>query len=108
MKEVEYEDTQILIGNNIKDNNILLMKYNHTDYIWLHLKAYPSSHVVILDNNPTEDTLLFAANLCRESTKYKNLKNLKVNYTKYNNLRKTPKEGAVSFKSNRQVRELKI
>lgn len=112
MKEIieEFEDDEyrIVIGQNVKDNDQLLKQYGHTDYIWLHLKAYPSSHVVILHNNPPPEILEIAANACKDSTKYKNLKNLKVSYTKYNNVQKTTIPGAVNFKSNRKVFEVKI
>ena len=106
MKELIYENTTILIGSNVNDNQKLIDTYNHTDYIWFHLKAYPSSHVVILDNKPSEGTILYAAGLCKDTTKYKNLRGLKVNYTPYNNIRKTNKPGTVTFKSNRQVKQI--
>ena len=108
MKEVFFENTRIIVGKDVKDNAKLLDDYNHTDYIFIHLKAYPSSHVIILHNNPCEDTLMFAANLCKEYSKYKYLKGLKVIYTPYNNVRKTTTPGAVTFKSNRKVKDLKI
>ena len=84
MKEIDLEFIEdvayfkILIGQNVSDNDQLLKKYGHTDYIWLHLKTYPSSHVVILDNNPPEEIIEMAAKVCRDSTKYRTLKNLKV------------------------------
>lgn len=106
MKSIE--SINVLIGQNVKDNDQLLNQYGHTDYIWLHLKAYPSSHVVILDNNPSYEIIELAAKACRDNTKYRHLKNLKVSYTKYNNLQKTNIPGAVNFKSNRKVLEIKI
>jgi len=112
MKEIDIEHDaeyyKIIIGNNVKDNDYLLKQYGHTDYIWLHLKAYPSSHVVILDNSPPEEILAQAAEACRDSSKYRNLKHLKVSYTKYNNVQKTNIPGAVNFKSNKKVLEIKI
>lgn len=108
VEEFEEDEYTIIIGQNVKDNDALLKKYGHTDYIWLHLKAYPSSHVVILHNNPPEEILEAAANACKDSTKYRNIRNLKVSYTKYNNVQKTNVPGAVNFKSNRKVQELKL
>ena len=82
MKEIieNFEDQEytIIIGQNVKDNDALLKIYGCTDYIWLHLKAYPSSHVVILHNNPPLEILEAGANACKYSTKYKNIRNLKV------------------------------
>ena len=108
MKEIIEGDYTFLIGNSVKDNVELLNKYGHTDFIWLHLKSYPSSHVVILHNNPEEHIIVSAAHACRESTKYRNIRNLKVSYTKYNNVQKTKIEGAVSFKSNRKLFEIRL
>ena len=106
MKELIFEDTIILVGSNVNDNQQLIDKYNQTDYIWFHLKAYPSSHVVILDNKPSDEIILYAATICKNTTKYKNLRGLKVNYTPYNNVQKTNKPGTVTFKSNRKVKEI--
>lgn len=112
MKELTLEHNneyhKIIVGKNVKENDHLLKQYGHTDYIWLHLKAYPSSHVVILDNDPPEEILELAAEACRDSSKYRNLKNLKVSYTKYNNVQRTNIPGAVNFKSNKKVLEIKI
>ena len=106
MKELieEYgEDSYtIIIGQNAKDNDELLKKYGHTDYIWFHLKSYSSSHVVILHNNPPLEILEAAAIACKDSTKYRNIRNLKVLYTK--NIITFKKQmfsdDAVNFKSN--------
>jgi predicted ribosome quality control (RQC) complex YloA/Tae2 family protein len=109
MKSIEcINSINILIGQNVKDNDQLLKLYGHTDYIWLHLKAYPSSHVVILDNNPSYEIIELAAKACRDNTKYRSIKNLKVSYTKYNNVQKTTIPGAVNFKSNKKVLEIKL
>ena len=108
MKEVFYKDTRIIAGNDVKDNAKLLDDYNHTDFIFVHLKSYPSSHVVVKHNNPDEEILMFAANLCKTFSKYKYLKGLKAIYTPYNNVKKTNIPGAVLFKSKRKVNDLKI
>ena len=98
----------IIIGGNVNENDRLLNQYGHTDYTWLHLKAYQSSHVVILNNNPEMDIIKIAAKACKDSTKFRNLKNLKVSYTKYNNVKKTNTPGTVNFKSNRKVYEIMV
>ena len=106
MKTLEFNDTTIIIGENAQENHdIINFKCDH---IWLHLKSFPSCHVVIKDNNPDDEVLNYAAALCKENTKYKNLKNLKICYTKCNNLIKGDKPGSVSYKSKRQVKVIKI
>ena len=106
MKTEEFNDTQIIIGQNAKENwNII--NFN-CDFIWLHLNSFPSCHVIIKDNNPDEEVLNYAAQLCKDNTKFKNLKNVKVCNTKCNNLKKGPDVGSVIYKSKRQVKTVLI
>jgi len=45
MKELEFNDTRILLGENAQDNwDIIDFESNH---IWLHLDSFPSCHVII-------------------------------------------------------------
>ena len=106
MKSEYYNDTKIIIGENAKDNwDIIDFE---SDNIWLHLNSFSSCHVIIEDNSPSEDVLNYAAKLCKENTKYRNLKHLKVCYTKCSNLVKGEDIGSVSYKSKRQVNYLII
>ncbi len=106
MRTEEFNDTQIIIGQRDQENWDII-NFN-SDYIWLHLNSFPSCHVIIKDNNPDEEVLNYAANLCKNHTKYKNMKNLYVCYTKCNNLKKGPDVGSVIYKSNKQVKKWKI
>lgn len=102
MKERIYNnETKIVIGQSAQENwDIIAFDSNK---IWLHLNSYPSCHVIIDDDNPNMDTILYAAGLCKENTKYRNLRNLKVCYTKCSNLKKGPDPGSIIYKSKRQV-----
>mgnify|MGYP000179469603 CR=1 FL=1 len=106
MKTEFYNGTEIIIGQNAKENWNMI-DFN-CDFIWLHLNSYPSCHVIIKDNNPDEEVLNYAAQLCKDNTKFKNLKNVKVCYTKCNNLKKGPDVGSVIYKSKRQVKTVLI
>jgi predicted ribosome quality control (RQC) complex YloA/Tae2 family protein len=106
MKTEVFNDTTIIIGQNAQENwNII--DFN-SGFIWLHLNSYPSCHVIIKDDNPSQETLMFAAELCKENTKYRNLRNLKVCYTTCNNLKKGPDVGSIIYKSNRQVKTILV
>lgn len=106
MKEVIYNETRIIIGQCAQENwDIIDFDSNR---IWLHLNSYPSCHVIIEDENPNMDTIMYAANLCKDNTKYRNLRNLKVCYTKCNNLIKGPDIGSIIYKSNRQVKTILV
>jgi len=106
MKSEYYNDTKIIIGENAKDNwDIIDFE---SDNIWLHLNSFPSCHVIIEDNSPSEHVINYAAKLCKQHTKYRNLKNLKICFTKCNNLVKGADIGSVSYKSKRQVKYLHL
>lgn len=106
MKTYTFNDIQILIGENANENwNIINFDSQLT---WLHLNSFPSCHVIIKDNNYDKDVLYYAAQLCKENTKFKRIKNLKVCYTKCNNLIKGKDTGSVIFKSKRQVKTIII
>jgi predicted ribosome quality control (RQC) complex YloA/Tae2 family protein len=106
MKTVILNDVSYKIGQNAKENWELLDLSN--DYTWFHLKSFPSCHVIIEKEEPDNNEILEGAKLCLENTKYRNLKNIKVNYTKIKNIVKADKVGAVTFKSNRKVNTIMI
>ena len=106
MKTFEFENIKFLLGQNAEENwNILeeAQKIN-SDYIWFHLNSFPSSYVIMYSTieeiknkseNNIDDFLNFGANLCKENSKYKYLKNLKIIYTSLKRLTKTDKIGEV-------------
>lgn len=107
MKRILYNDILVEVGENAKENDLLISKSDPTDY-WFHLSSFPSPHVVVHYHSPDIDTIHFAANLCRENSKYKRLRNINVDYTTIYNLLKTDKIGEVEYRSNRQVNILRI
>ena len=108
MKELTHDGLRILVGKDVKDNMSLLKSYNNTDYIFVHLKSFSSPHVVIMSNNPTDDTIQFASQACKQESKYRYIKGVKAIYTSYSNVRKTDVPGTVVFKSNRKVKDIVI
>jgi predicted ribosome quality control (RQC) complex YloA/Tae2 family protein len=108
MRSFVFDDITIIMGQNVKDNEKLLDAYNHTDFVFMHLKSFPSSHVVIMSNKPSSTTLDRAAMLCKRNTKYRHIKGIKAVHTAYNNVCRTNVPGMVTFESNRQVKDFKI
>jgi predicted ribosome quality control (RQC) complex YloA/Tae2 family protein len=106
MKEVVFNDTIIKVGANANENWLLVD--SSSDYIWLHLNSFPSCHVVIESPIPTQEELLFAAELCKQNTKYRNLRNLKICYTTCGNLKKGFDVGSVVYKSKRKVKYIVV
>ena len=106
MKTVEYEGVSFKIGKNSAENWDLLGE--DQNYIWFHLASYPSCYVICCEEDPSNEIITYGAQLCKENTKYRNLKNLRVNYTKLSNLKKAETVGSVYIKSNRKVKNIVI
>tara|TARA_B100000524_G_scaffold311736_1_gene188405 strand:+ start:45 stop:365 length:321 start_codon:yes stop_codon:yes gene_type:complete len=106
MKEIIIDDISFKVGQNAQENwDLLSLDENFT---WFHLKSFPSCHVIIEKIDPSNDEIMKGANLCLENTKYRNLKNIKINYTLIKNIVKSDKIGSVTFKSNRKVKTVMI
>lgn len=95
------------IGKSANDNWRLIDEAN-PEHFWFHLSSFPSSHVILECDNPTNDMFYQAALSCKQATKYKNVPNIKVSYCRVSNLIKGDKIGSVHYKSRRQVEEIKI
>ena len=105
--KLEYLDNIVFkIGKNSQENWDLLN--NNENFYWFHLNSFPSCHVIIENENPSEEEIIFASNLCKNNTKYKNLSNLKICYTQLKNLKKGTDIGSVIFKSRRKVKTISI
>ena len=52
------------------------------------------------------DYLLFASNLCKNNTKYRNYNNLKICYTSLSKLNKTKNIGEIIVKGKKQIIKL--
>lgn len=75
------DGTEILIGKNNTQNDYLTNKLAHRDEIWLHTKDIPGSHVIIRSKEPSEQTLLEAANLSAYFSKARTSSAVPVDYT---------------------------
>ena len=106
MKAIVIDDVSFKVGQNAKENWELLSL--NENYTWFHLKSFPSCHVVIEKKDATQEEIINGANLCLENTKYRNLKNIKVNYTLLKNIKKADKVGSVHFVSNRKVNTIML
>jgi len=92
-----FENNIIRIGGNAEDNDKIVAEAKQTDY-WFHLANLPSCHVIISvdKNNPiTKQMIKYCAYLVKENTKYKNFKEVVVNYTLIKNVKRTKEKGKV-------------
>ncbi|KRL83876.1 fibronectin-binding protein fibrinogen-binding protein [Ligilactobacillus apodemi DSM 16634 = JCM 16172] len=82
------DGTEISVGkNNLQNDRLTLKTANKNDY-WLHVKDIPGSHVIVHSNEPTEETLLEAANLAAYYSKARASANVPVDYVQVRHIRK--------------------
>ena len=70
----------ILVGKNNLQNDRLTATA-HPNEVWLHAKDMPGSHVIIVDEEPDEETLLYAARLAALYSKGRGSSRVPVDYT---------------------------
>jgi hypothetical protein len=127
MKVFEFQECKFYIGKNAKENWELLDKAKAEDQniVWFHLDSFPSPYVFMWSSISSLEELIktektekkeeissinqflnFGASLCKEHSKYKNMKDIKIMYTTVNKLTKTDKIGEVDIKG--KYKTLKI
>lgn len=96
------------LGQSAKENWKLFDEANPYHYFF-HLSFYPSGYVILeTDEEIDETVVLWASEICRMGTKYRNLKNLKVDYCRCDNLIKGFREGEIVFRSLKKIKHIII
>ena len=72
---------------------------------WIHLESFPSSHVIIQEEKPPNSVIVETGLICKQHSKFKNLKNLKISCTLCSS---KSKPGEVYFKSNQKSKQYSI
>lgn len=100
------DGTLVLVGKNNLQNDRLSFKTANKNEIWLHVKDIPGSHVVIRDTNPSEQTILEAAQLAAYFSKGRDSDNVPVDYLPVKRLHKPngAKPGFVTFTGQNTIR----
>ena len=108
MKKFSDKDGIYKLGESMTENWELL-DISDPDNYFFHLTSFPSGYVIWEPTGiPTIESLMKAALLCKKGTKYRNLKDIKVDYCLCNNVTKSDKVGEVIFISNRKVKQVKL
>ncbi|WP_026906059.1 Rqc2 family fibronectin-binding protein [Paucisalibacillus globulus] len=102
---ISSDGTTILVGKNNKQNEYLTMKLAHRDEVWFHTKDIPGSHVIIRSKEPTEETILEAAQLAAYYSKSQSSSSVPVDYTKVRHVKKPngSKPGFVIYDNQKTV-----
>jgi predicted ribosome quality control (RQC) complex YloA/Tae2 family protein len=96
------------IGKNANDNFKIIDEANIND-IWFHIKDYPSCHVIASISNQNIDRknmkyiIKRGALLCKQKSKYANIKNLEIIYTEIKNVSKTSTIGSVTTVNTKTI-----
>lgn len=82
------DGTSILVGKNNLQNDQLTLKQARKTDIWLHAKNIPGSHVIIKNEDPSEETLLEAAELAAYFSKFRQSAQVPVDYVAVKHIHK--------------------
>lgn len=100
IEDSTFEKHLIKVGQSATENDTIIKEAKPTD-LWFHLSNLPSCHVIVENSKKTPVTkqiIKYCASLCKQNTKYKKLKKIKVNYTEIRNVRLTDTPGRVILK----------
>ncbi|SFD81925.1 Predicted component of the ribosome quality control (RQC) complex, YloA/Tae2 family, contains fibronectin-binding (FbpA) and DUF814 domains [Lentibacillus persicus] len=104
-KFLSSDGTPILVGKNNKQNEYVTMKLANRDDVWLHTKDIPGSHVIIRAQNPSEETLVEAAQLAALFSKSHQSSSVPVDYTTIRHVKKPngAKPGFVTYDNQKTL-----
>lgn len=113
MKEILIDNIKCKIGNNAEENWKILDEAKES-YLFFHLSSFPSCYIILELEEDIEDFFILNKILektaleCKLNTKYKNLKNIKVDYCLVSNVIKGENIGEIYYKSNRKVKNIMV
>jgi len=94
----------IQVGQTAEENWKLIDDACQND-IWFHVDKQPSPHVIIKmppKVSLSNSTIKYAASLCKENSKYKNISKVSIIYTEIKNISKGKDVGSVILKKKCQ------
>lgn len=95
----------IYVGRNNKQNEYVTHRLAHRNDIWLHTLNIPGSHVVIRDNDPSEQTIMEAAQIAAYFSKARLSASVPVDYTQIKHVKKPAgaKPGFVTYDNQKTL-----
>ncbi len=101
------DGTQVLVGRNNKENDLLTLKTASKNDLWLHTKDIPGSHVIVqtAGRELSEEALFQAAAIAAYHSKGRTSENVPVDYVPVKYVKKPSgaKPGMVIFTNNRTL-----
>ena len=77
-----FDGITILAGRNNIQNDTLTLKDSKKSFTWLHVKDFHGSHVIIKDDNPSDECIEYAAKIAVSHSEAKDSSKVPVDYTK--------------------------
>lgn len=102
---VSTDGDTILVGKNNKQNDYLTNKLAQKSHLWFHTKDIPGSHVVILNDAPSDKTIEEAAMIAAYFSKAGQSGQIPVDYTTIRNVHKPSgsKPGFVTYDNQKTL-----
>lgn len=102
---VSSDNIDIYVGKNNLQNDYLSLKFANKNYLWLHAKDIPGSHVIVCAFDVPDTTLEEAAIIAGYYSKGKNSSKIPIDYTKVKELKKPngAKPGMVIYHTNKTI-----
>ncbi|EGQ3456117.1 fibronectin-binding domain-containing protein [Staphylococcus pseudintermedius] len=102
---VSTDGDTILVGKNNKQNDYLTNKRAQKSHLWFHTKDIPGSHVVILNDAPSDKTIEEAAMIAAYFSKAGQSGQIPVDYTTTRNVHKPSgsKPGFVTYDNQKTL-----
>lgn len=102
---VSSDGIDIYVGKNNLQNDYLSLKFANKNYLWLHAKDIPGSHVIVCSFDVPDTTLEEAAIIAGYYSKGKDSSKLPIDYTKVKELKKPngAKPGMVIYHTNKTL-----
>ncbi|EJD5739891.1 NFACT family protein [Staphylococcus pseudintermedius] len=102
---VSTDGDTILVGKNNKQNDYLTNKRAQKSHLWFHTKDIPGSHVVILNDAPSDKTIEEAAMIAAYFSKVGQSGQIPVDYTTIRNVHKPSgsKPGFVTYDNQKTL-----
>lgn len=97
---IKFNNTVIGFGKNANQNNYLTFKLANKTDTFLHAKDYHGAHVIIFNNNPSNEELLIASEICLILS---NLAAGDIEYTKVSEIKKGQELGQALLRNYKLI-----
>lgn len=107
MKTITIQDKSVWIGENSQDNWNILARAKQ-NYWFFHLTSFPSCYVIFPHDEITPSEIYEVAGICRDNTKHKRAKVIKVDCTRCGNVKRGSEMGECVYISKRKVKTVLV